>query len=41
MSGTLTDHATTTVTVAVDGPGKMHVHLVFSPGSTTVTVVVS
>jgi RNA polymerase sigma factor (sigma-70 family) len=41
MSGTLADHATTTVSVAADGPGKMHVHLVFSPGGTTVTVVVS
>jgi RNA polymerase sigma factor (sigma-70 family) len=41
MSGTLADDATTTVSVAVDGPGKMHVHLVFSPGGTTVTVVVS
>jgi hypothetical protein len=41
MSGTLADHATTTVSVAVDGRGKMHVHLVFSPGGTTVTVVVS
>jgi hypothetical protein len=41
MSGTLADHATTTVRVAADGPGKMHVHLVFSPGGTRVTVVVS
>jgi hypothetical protein len=41
MSGTLADHATTTVRVAADGPGKMHVRLVFSPGGTTVTVVVS
>jgi RNA polymerase sigma factor (sigma-70 family) len=41
MSGTLADQATTTVRVAADGPGKMHVHLVFSPGGTTVTVVVS
>jgi len=41
MSGTLADYATTTVRVAADGPGKMHVHLVFSPGGTTVTVVVS
>jgi RNA polymerase sigma factor (sigma-70 family) len=41
MSGTLANDATTTVSVAVDGPGKMHVHLVFSPGGTTVTVVVS
>ena len=41
MSGTLADHATTTVSVAADGKGKMHVHLVFSPGGTTVTVVVS
>ena len=41
MSGTLADDATTTVSVAAYGPGKMHVHLVFSPGDTTVTVVVS
>ena len=39
-SGTLAADATTTVSVSVDGPGKMHVHLVFSPGGTTVTVVV-
>ena len=41
MSGALAAGATTTVKVTVDGPGKMHVHLVFSPGGTTVTVVVS
>jgi len=41
MSGTLASGATSTVSVAVDGPGKMHVHLVFSPGGTTVMVVVS
>jgi hypothetical protein len=41
MSGTLADGATTTVTVSVAGPGHMHVHLVFSPGGGTVTVVVS
>ncbi len=39
-SGTLAAGETTTVSVTVDGPGKMHVHLVFSPGGTTVTVVV-
>jgi RNA polymerase sigma factor (sigma-70 family) len=41
MSGTLAAGATGTVSVTVDGPGKMHVHLVFSPGGTTVTVVIS
>jgi RNA polymerase sigma factor (sigma-70 family) len=40
MSGTLAAGATTTVTVTVNGPGKPHVHLTFSPGGTTVTVVV-
>ena len=40
MSGTLAAGATATVTVTVHGPGKMHVHLVFSPGSTTVTVII-
>jgi RNA polymerase sigma factor (sigma-70 family) len=39
-SGTLAAGATATVTVTVRGPGKMHVHLVFSPGGTTVTVVI-
>ena len=39
-SGTLTAGATTTITITVDGPGKMHVHLTFSPGGTTVTVVI-
>jgi hypothetical protein len=41
MSGTLAAGAMTTVSITVDGPGKMHVHLVFSPGGTTVTVVIS
>lgn len=40
MSGTLAAGATTTVTVTVTGHGKPHVHLVFSPGGTTVTVIV-
>lgn len=40
MSGALVAHATTTVSVTAKGPGHMHVHLVFSPGGTTVTVVV-
>jgi hypothetical protein len=40
LSGTLAAGETTTVSVTVNDPGKMHVHLVFSPGSTTVTVVV-
>jgi RNA polymerase sigma factor (sigma-70 family) len=40
MSGTLAAGATTTVTVTVTGHGKPHVHLVFSPGDTTVTVIV-
>jgi hypothetical protein len=40
MSGTLAAGETTTVSVTVGGPGKMHVHLVFSPGGTKVTVVV-
>jgi RNA polymerase sigma factor (sigma-70 family) len=40
MSGTLAADATTTVTVTIQGPGKPHVHLVFSPGGTQVTVVV-
>ena len=41
MSGALAAGATTTVSVTVDGHGKMHVHLVFSPGGSTVTVVIS
>jgi hypothetical protein len=41
MSGTLAAGATETVRVTVDGPGKMHVHLVFSPGGARVTVVIS
>jgi RNA polymerase sigma factor (sigma-70 family) len=40
MSGTLAAGATITVTVTVTGKGKPHVHLVFSPGDTTVTVIV-
>jgi hypothetical protein len=40
MSGTLAASATTTVTVTDTGHGKPHVHLVFSPGGTTVTVVI-
>jgi RNA polymerase sigma factor (sigma-70 family) len=40
MSGTLAARATTTVSVTATGRGKPHVHLVFSPGGTTVTVVV-
>lgn len=39
-SGTLTAGATATVSVTVTGHGKMHVHLVFSPGGTTATVVI-
>lgn len=39
-SGTLAPGGTVTVSVTVDGPGKMHVHLVFSPGGTRVTVVI-
>lgn len=41
MSGTLAADASTTVSVTVDGPGRMHVHLVFSPGGAEVTVVIS
>jgi RNA polymerase sigma factor (sigma-70 family) len=40
MSGTLAADATTTVSVTVNGPGKMHVHLSVNPGGTRVTVVV-
>ena len=40
MSGTLAAGATTTVSVTVSGPGKMHVHLVINPGGAAVTVVV-
>jgi len=40
MSGTVAAGANATVTVTVVGPGKMHVHLVFSPGDTTITVVI-
>jgi len=40
MSGTLAAGATGTVSVTVQGPGKPHVHLVFSPGGATVLVVV-
>jgi RNA polymerase sigma factor (sigma-70 family) len=39
-SGTLAAGATTTVTITVDGHGKMHVHLTFTPGGSTVTVVI-
>jgi RNA polymerase sigma factor (sigma-70 family) len=41
MSGTLAAGETTTVTVTVEGPGKPRVHLTFSPGGATVTVVIS
>ena len=41
MSGTLEAGETTTVTVTVEGPGKPRVHLTFSPGGATVTVVIS
>lgn len=41
MSGTLAAGAAETVSLTVDGPGKMHVHLVFSPGGATVTVVIN
>jgi len=41
MSGTLAADETTTVTVTVEGPGKPRVHLTFSPGGATVTVVIS
>ena len=40
MSGTLAAGETTTVSVTVEGPGKPRVHLTFSPGGTTVTVVI-
>ena len=40
MSGTLAADATTTVSVTVNGPGKMHVHLVINPGGARITVVV-
>jgi RNA polymerase sigma factor (sigma-70 family) len=40
VSGRLAAGATTTVSVTVNGPGRMHVHLVVSPGGATVTVVV-
>ena len=41
MSGTLAAGETTTVTVTVEGPGRPRVHLTFSPGGATVTVVIS
>jgi RNA polymerase sigma factor (sigma-70 family) len=41
MSGTLAVGAKETVSVTVNGPGKMHVHLVFSPGGARVTVLIS
>lgn len=40
MSGTLAAGESTTVTVSVPGPGKPRVHLMFSPGGATVTVVI-
>ena len=40
LSGALAAGASTTVSVTVTGHGKPHVHLVFSPGGTVVTVVV-
>ena len=40
MSGTLAAGETATVTVTVPGPGKPRVHLTFSPGGATVTVVI-
>jgi RNA polymerase sigma factor (sigma-70 family) len=39
MSGTLAAGATTTVTVTIQGPGKPHLHLVFRPDGTKVTVL--
>ena len=41
MSGTLAAGETTTVTVTAEGPGRPRVHLTFSPGGATVTVVIS
>ena len=41
MSGTLAAGQTTTLTVTVQGPGKPHVHLTFSPSGAIVTVVIS
>jgi hypothetical protein len=40
MSGALAAGETATVTVTVAGPGKPRVHLLFSPGGATVTVVI-
>ena len=40
MSGTLAAGETATVTVTVAGPGQPRVHLTFSPGGATVTVVI-
>jgi len=40
VSGTLAAGETATVTVTVAGPGKPRVHLTFSPGGATVTVVI-
>jgi len=40
MSGTLAAGETATITVTVTGPGKPRVHLTFSPGGATVTVVI-
>ena len=41
MSGTLAAGQTAAVSVTVRGPGKPRVHLRFSPGGATVTVVIS
>jgi RNA polymerase sigma factor (sigma-70 family) len=41
ISGTLAAGETATVSVTVEGPGKPRVHLTFSPGDATVTVVIS
>ena len=40
MSGPLAAGQTVTLTVTVNGPGKPHVHLTFSPGGAAVTVIV-
>ena len=40
MSGTLGAGGTATITVTLQGSGKPTVHLTFSPGGATVTVVV-
>ena len=41
MSGTLAAGQTAAVSVTVRGPGKPRVHLRFSPGGATVTVMIS